>query len=345
MFLKNAWYIGAQSDELGLEPLARLILGEPVVLYRKQNGGPVALEDRCCHRRAPLSKGKVEGDSLRCGYHGFLYEPGGRCTWVPGSERLPSKAAVRAYPAVERHGWVWVWTGEAEADAALIPDFHHNDSPGWAAVRGNLEVKGGYLLLVENLLDLSHLPYVHIATIGAVEDTHAELVWERQDGLVRGTRVSRGLSPSTSQREAGIDYKTDQTQIMTFLPPTHILIEINRLESNPAPGKEPRVASHFMILNSMTPETETSCRYYWVNARTFRLDDAKLSAMMQKVVSTAFDEDKRIIEAQQGIIDLDPGAPMVSVGGDAGGAAALRLVSRLIEAERAKERSGTPALA
>src|SRR3954465_2142398 len=207
--VKNAWYIAAQSSELGGEPIARLMLEEPVVLYRKADGTPVALEDRCCHRRAPLSKGKVEGDSLRCGYHGFLYEPGGKCIWVPGTERLPSKAAVRAYPCVERHGWIWVWTGDLDADPSLIPDFHHNQDPEWAAVRGNLEVKGGYLLLVENLLDLSHLPYIHINPIGAAEDTNAELVWERTDGLVRGTRVSRALSPSPSQRAHGVDYKTD----------------------------------------------------------------------------------------------------------------------------------------
>src|SRR3954469_10918708 len=134
MFVKNCWYIAAEARELAREPLGRIYLEEPVVLYRKADGTPVALEDRCCHRRAPLSKGKVEGDSLRCGYHGFLYEPGGRCTWVPGTDRVPSNARVRSYPVVEKHRWIWIWMGEAaKADPAFVPDLHYNDSTGWAS--------------------------------------------------------------------------------------------------------------------------------------------------------------------------------------------------------------------
>jgi phenylpropionate dioxygenase-like ring-hydroxylating dioxygenase large terminal subunit len=340
MFVRNAWYIAARSDDLGRDPIPRLMLGEPVVLYRKQDGAPVAFEDRCCHRRAPLSKGKVEGDSLRCGYHGFLYAPGGQCTWVPGTDRIPSNARVRAYPAVERHRWIWVWTGDAaKADPALIPDLFHNDAPGWTSADSSLDVKADYLWLVENLLDLSHLPYVHINSIGSAEDITSDLVWERGESFVRGTRVSRGLSPAPSMKARGIDYKLDQTQVMTFLPPSHILIEITRKESAPPPGQEPRVAIHVMILNSMTPETENSCRYYWANSRDYDPDNKQLTALVLKQVTEAFEEDREILEAQQRIIDLDPSAPQLNVIGDAGGVHARRIVSRILEAELSPVRS------
>ena len=72
--LRNQWYCAAFGDELRDGPLGRVFLDEAVVMYRKADGAPVAFEDRCCHRRAPLSKGRIEGDNLRCGYHGFLYD-------------------------------------------------------------------------------------------------------------------------------------------------------------------------------------------------------------------------------------------------------------------------------
>src|SRR6185503_11457274 len=135
MFVRNAWYIGAAREELGSEPLGRLMLEDPIVIYRKADGAPVAMEDRCCHRRAPLSKGKVEGDQLRCGYHGFLHDSEGKCVWVPGTDRIPSGARVKGYPTVETHKWIWIWMGDpAKADPALVPDFRHTDMPGWTSI-------------------------------------------------------------------------------------------------------------------------------------------------------------------------------------------------------------------
>ena len=168
MYLRNRWYCAAVSDELGTAPLGRILLDEPVVLYRKSDGALVALEDRCCHRRAPLSKGKVEGDKLRCGYHGFLYEPGGNVVWVPGQDKVPPGARVRAYPLVEKHGFAWIWMGApSQADPATIPDFHWNDDPEFAAVAGLLPVAADYRLLMDNLMDLSHVSFLHAATIGS----------------------------------------------------------------------------------------------------------------------------------------------------------------------------------
>ena len=120
MFLRNIWYCAAESKELGSEPLGRVFLNEPVALYRKADGAPVAFEDRCCHRRAPLSKGKVEGDALRCGYHGFLYDATGACIWTPGQTNVPPNASVRTYPLCERHGYIWIWMG-APARADVPP--------------------------------------------------------------------------------------------------------------------------------------------------------------------------------------------------------------------------------
>jgi phenylpropionate dioxygenase-like ring-hydroxylating dioxygenase large terminal subunit len=335
MFVRNAWYIAARSEELKQQPLGRILLNEPVVLYRKADGKPVALEDRCCHRRAPLSEGKVEGDSLRCGYHGFLYDAGGKCTWVPGTDRIPPGARVRAYPVVERHRWIWAWMGEAaKADESLIPDLHYNDSPGWASASSVLPVKAGYLLMVENLMDLSHVAFVHINSIGSAEDINPDLAWERGENFARGTRVASNLSPSKGMVQRGLDFNMDVKKVMTFLPPCHVVIDITRTEASPAPGKKARVAAHHLIINSMTPETETTCRYYWANARDHDVEDTQLTEMVRKQVAGAFDEDKAIIEAQQRIVDLDPSAPTINVVGDAGGVHARKIVDRMLAEEK-----------
>src|SRR4051812_3148386 len=228
MFVRNCWYVAATTEELKpAEPLGRLLLNEAVVMYRKADGTPVAMEDRCCHRRAPLSKGRVEGDSIRCGYHGFLYEPGGKCTWVPGTDRIPSAARVRTYPVVETHRWVWIWMGDpALADPALVPDFRHNDMPGWTSTGSLIPVKSNYLFLVENLLDLSHVAFLHANTIGSAGDTNPNLDWERTDTFVRGTRVAKDIPPSPRNKATGITCNLDVTKIMTFMPPCHVTIEI-----------------------------------------------------------------------------------------------------------------------
>ncbi len=132
--LRDTWYVAAWSHEIGAEALfARTVAGEPLLLYRLAGGEVVALEDRCVHRQAPLSRGRREGDAIRCGYHGLLFDARGRCTEVPGLGRPPDQACVRRYPVVERRRWVFVWLGDpALADPALLPDNLSNDHPDGA---------------------------------------------------------------------------------------------------------------------------------------------------------------------------------------------------------------------
>jgi len=334
--LRNQWYCAALSAEIADAPLARIFLSEPVVMYRKTDGTPVALENRCCHRRAPLSRGKVEGDNLRCGYHGLLYEPGGRAIWAPGQDKLPPGAQVRSYPLCEKHGWVWIWMGDpALADPKTAPAFYWYDAPGWAGCGACLDVKANYLLLVDNLLDLSHLAFLHINTIGAGDDINPELTWERGPNLLRGVRIARNLSPSARQIAQGDNLRTDSTKIMTFTPPANVVIEIDAVEA----GKQPddptnRVNRKLVILDSMTPETETSCHYFWGNCRNYAVDNKAMTEAVLRSTAVAFDEDKFMLEAEQGIIDVNPAASQIDLVGDAGGLQARRMVERLLAAER-----------
>lgn len=320
MFLRNCWYVAAEARELGPAPLGRLLLGEPVVLYRRRDGAPVALEDRCCHRRAPLHRGEVVGDALQCGYHGFVFAPDGACIKVPGQERPPRNARVHSYPVCERYRYVWIWMGDpARADPSLIPDFHAN-----------------YLLLVENLLDLSHVGFVHKGTIGS-DDSTAELKLEHGNGFVRLIRSSLDIETPPHNRKQGFGPRSDQTKIMTFLPAGHITIDITTTETTTERAeREPRRRMHILLINSITPETEYSSQYFWTSTRDFAVDDPKVTEFFQHETTRAFNEDIAILEAQEACIALDPSAPTVNVPGDAGGVTARRLVARLIEAEGAR---------
>ena len=158
MFVKNAWYVAAWETEIGDGPLARTILGEPVVMFGTPDG-VVVLEDRCCHRSLPLSMGQVVGDRIQCGYHGLEFDQSGSCVKIPGQNQIPSGASVKSYPLVERWNWVWIWMGDpALADESMIPNWWWFEHPDWELVKGKyLKLDCNYELITDNLLDLSHL--------------------------------------------------------------------------------------------------------------------------------------------------------------------------------------------
>ena len=167
MLLRNAWYIAAWADELGTAPLARRICNEPVVLFRdagraapRRSQTAVAIAPRRC-----TSAAIVEG-GLQCGYHGLMFDGSGRCVAIPGQSRIPDDARVRSYPVVEKNQLVWLWMGDpAAADPATIVDFpYHNEA--WPNKHDVYPIKGNYMLMVDNLMDLTHLGYLHARTVG-----------------------------------------------------------------------------------------------------------------------------------------------------------------------------------
>jgi vanillate O-demethylase monooxygenase subunit len=334
---RNQWYCAAFGHEIKGEPLGRILLEEAVVMYRKNDGTPVAFEDRCCHRRAPLSKGKVEGDNLRCGYHGFLYDETGKAIWAPGQDRLPTGAQVKRFPIVEKHGWVWIWMGDpAIADPAAAPSYHRYDDPSWVHYGGLIHVEANCMLVIDNVLDLSHLTFVHANTIGSPEDTNPNLVWERGANWVKGTRHARGLTPTKSLTARNIDFRFDRKQVMLFQPPAQVITDIFANEYGREYGDpQSRINRHIVIYNVLTPETDTTCHYFWAVARDYEIEDKQMTEAAFRSTSTAFAEDIAMIEAAQRIIVLNPSAPQIDVTGDAGGLQARRIVERMLTEERA----------
>src|SRR5262249_26936516 len=219
MFLRNYWYVVASDHEIGRQPLRRIILGEPIVLFRLQDGAPVAFEDRCAHRHLPLSMGKLIGDTLQCHYHGLRYDKTGACVRVPGQDMIPRSAKVKSYPVVERYRWLWIWMGDpALADPDKITDFHWFDDPDWGAQGRYLHVQGNLPLIVDNLLDLTHLVFVQETTIGnsALVDNAAVKV-ARAGDHVRVTRwILDSPAPPPFVKAAGFTANVDRWQIINF---------------------------------------------------------------------------------------------------------------------------------
>ena len=226
MMLRNHWYVAAWSDEVGREPVGRVLLGDMIVLYRQEDGTPVALEDRCPHRNLPLSLGRLDGDDLECGYHGMVFGPDGSCRHLPGSDDVPDWACVRSYPVLERQGWVLVWMGDAgAADAAAAPDFAvRRDDPDWLTVSGYTYAKCGYRLVLDNLLDLSHLAYVHSSTTGNRALAEQAAIDCRVDGdRVEVTRWMENIEAAQAFVDyAGYGGAIDRWQASRFMPPSYI---------------------------------------------------------------------------------------------------------------------------
>ena len=173
--IRNAWYVVSESKNVAHELRAIRALGQPLVLYRTEAGAPVVLDDRCAHHRYPLSKSKLIGDNIRCGYHGFTYESSGRCIWVPGTNAKP-KFGVRRYPCVEVGPWLWTWMGDpSKADPSLVPYPELDRRENWRQIEGYKLNPGNYMLLIENLLDLSHLHFLHGSDVSDVSQatTHS----------------------------------------------------------------------------------------------------------------------------------------------------------------------------
>jgi len=350
MFLRNCWYVAAWDHEVHRLQLARrLLLGEAVALYRDAEGKVVALEDRCCHRHAPLSMGRVKGSNVECKYHGLVFDPSGRCVHIPWQETIPPSACVRSYPIVEKYHWVWIWMGEPSlADASLIEDFHWMDHPDWRFKGERLHVEGNYLLLVENLVDLSHLPHVHATSLAdtAIPTNEIPVKYEREGNSVKVQRwVLDTPVPPYFRLLGGFgkEDRVDRWMNLQFSPPAMIRIDIGAARAGT--GAREGVRSQGVTtwnLNAITPETDKTSHYFWAQAQDFSKDDPSLADVDFQLVHGAFQEDLAMIKGQQENIDLRPDAARLNIATDTGGIMARRIVEQLIRQESAKTAAGNP---
>ncbi len=305
-FIRNAWYVLAWSHELGRHLLSRRVLGESIVAYRRRDGRPVALRDRCPHKLLPLSLGRLVDDEVQCGYHGARFAEGGRCVHIPGQDRIPQGAHVHGYPLHEKYNAVWIWMGDpALADPAAIIDIPQYGRPGWALIDGNyLHVASNYLNICDNLVDPSHTSYVHPRTIGnaAGEGVPVTLVAEA-DRVIAYRWIENAPPVPLMQRYGRFQGLTDRWQYYWCVPPAVSGVDFGAIDAGTERTEANRDAGfRSFSYNFITPETERTSHYFWLHLRNYAVSDAEADAEVRRLYALTFEEDREllaVIQAQQ----------------------------------------------
>jgi phenylpropionate dioxygenase-like ring-hydroxylating dioxygenase large terminal subunit len=326
-FIYDAWYVAAWGEEITRLPMRRIFLEEPVVLYRKQDGTPVAMSDRCVHRAYPLSRGTIDGDDIVCGYHGFRFDGTGTCTWVPGQENVPKSARVKTYPLHESGPYVWIWMGDpAAADVAKIPDHHTTYNGEWQVIKDMRTIKARYALLIDNLMDLSHETFIHAKTIGSADVADTPIRTEVDGNMVRCFRHMENVpTPSFYRQATGITENIDRWQDIEFDVPAHYTLNVRVA---PVGGDDDR-AFFSKVLYSLTHD-------FWVIVRKSKAErpawQVQTGIYGQNLVLA---EDLEALEALEDNLPREGGWQELSINNDRGGLQWRRVYTNRANAERA----------
>ena len=286
-YLRNAWYAAAFDHEVTSAPLARTLLDQPVVLYRDEAGNPVALEDRCPHRFAPLSRGKLIQGVIQCAYHGLRFGTTGACVHNPHGP-IPKAARVDFYPLLERYGLVWIWMGPPDAvDASTLPDFKViADHKNYAVVKGYLHLNVNYELVNDNLLDLSHAQFLH-PLLGNADSNERNRFQMKQEGHTVWAYNDMPGEPLTKLFQMMWRSSTtvgDRRAHMRWDPPSNLLLDVGFTACGRPASEGPSMSSAHLL----TPETAGSTHYFWAAARDSLRDDATLSETIRVGIDAAF---------------------------------------------------------
>lgn len=320
-FVENIWYAAAWEWEVAEADykLARTICEVPLVFFKTESGAYAALDNRCCHRSAPLSLGRIEGECLRCMYHGMLFNTDGKVVQIPGQQHIAETMRVRSYPLESRGGMLWIWMGDpALADPALIHDFAPlSQADRWRGFdkESYLHYDANWLLIVDNLSDFSHVAFVHTTTLGGSEEYAYETKIENLEQLDNGYRTERwhrNSMPPPFHRKvipaAEHEQKLDRCNRMSMYLPGIFLMEtiFEPVDDSGKPASDGRPVREYRNCQYMTPETYNSTHFFWNYLHCDQLDNDTISPSLKDSLMEGFMEDKVFIEAQQKLLAESP---------------------------------------
>lgn len=340
-YLRRAWYMAAWSSEVGQTLFRRRICGNPVVLFRRESGLVAALADRCPHRFAPLSKGERKGDTIVCGYHGLTFDAEGHCIHNPFSTAIPKGTQIARYEVVERDGIVWIWQdADTDADASLIPDFAMLDRPCGRPLEGYTLMKSGYEFATDNLMDLSHIEFVHKGSFAGagVIFAGAHEVTEVGSTLHSNWWMPGVKAPAHTMGIYDPEMITDHWLDMRWNAPASMYLQVGATPE----GAERLAGVIVHQAHIITPETDSTAHYFWATTRPTDQVIPEADAMLRSLFAQAFDdEDKPIIEAAFENLDGQDfwDAKPAFLGIDAGGTKARRKLQQMIRDETVSSRS------
>ena len=341
-YLMNAWYVAALSTEVDAEGLfSRRLLDTPVLMYRKQDGTPVALLDRCPHRFVPLSAGRRDGDDVLCAYHGLKFDCSGRCNHNPhGNGHIPDAARVHAFPLLERYGFLWIWMGDEAADPAQLPDFGPlTDGDPNGVGYTYMHPACNYQLVVDNVMDLSHIDHLHGEIISTRGQLSPQVPKLREGARSVSARWEWKQTPAMlifanflADPQAEARHFFD----ITYTPPANIQLSVGAIQGPGNLDLDDTTGQY--DLHTCTPETETTTHYFFATRRNHNIEDAEYNRMKIDAMHQAFvTEDGPILDMQQaamGTTDLFSLNPVL-MSSDVAPVKVRRLLQRLIEDEHA----------
>ncbi len=299
----DRWYVAGFAWELQEKPVGRTLLNMPLVLFRAEDGAVAALEDRCCHKELPLSCGTLEGGRLRCGYHGLLFEGSGQCVEIPGQDRIPPRARVRSFPLRQRDQILWIWFGSTPDSSPTCepPAYRWHQEPAYKFGGDVFHYDAPWQLIHDNLLDLSHLGYVHLKTIGGNARVHmnAKLTVTDDDDSVTVLRLMPDSDPPPTYSAAWpFQGRIDRWQEVIWHP-SHCEIWTGGMDADSGSYDDTeRHGFHMRGFHGVTPETETTCHYFWTIATNPHPERQDVTQLVVDQTAATFQEDKEIIEAQ-----------------------------------------------
>ncbi|MGI9480418.1 MAG: Rieske 2Fe-2S domain-containing protein [Hyphomicrobiaceae bacterium] len=338
---RNMWWVAAMADEVTDKPLAKWLLELPIVLFRLQDGTPVALDDRCPHRWAPLSDGRVVDDQIVCPYHGMAFGKDGACTHVPTQGTIPSTARVQSYPLVESGAFIWIWMGDKEEIENSPPpvDMSYTTNPDWSVVTGYYEVATNWVLIRENVLDLTHIAHLHTNTFkqddwNSVPDVAMEgdvVIYRQEFDLAPLSPLfchAMGLSETKPIKR--VQEGRMESLAVSFS-------DWNVHDPEPTAGAR----SDFLMrgCHIVTPAQRGTTHYYWGAAFDIADVPADICEKTKASVIAAFDEDKGLLERMQTMIGADARRldyPEVTLAADGAGVRVRQVLQRKLAAEGRK---------
>ena len=332
-FIFDEWYVAAFADEVGPRLLARTLLGRGIVMYRNAQNEVVAMEDRCPHRSMPLSAGELRDDHIVCAYHGMRFNAQGDCVHVPSQAICPRSMGVRTYATFERGPLVWIWMGDiATADTSCLPEQPWLLTGDWETSKGYMHLKASYVRLHENLLDLTHLSFLHAKSFGTPDYASAAYETEIGNGhfAVKRNVVPTTLPPVWAE-PTGIKGKEQAARIVRSEFRSPAMHEVSVSFYDCTLPEEARETFRIRTAHLPTPETATTAHYFVVHGRDFAQQDKAMTQFMHDQLFVAFQEDVTGLALQEEVLARTPAHELYefSVGADGPSVAMRRyLLSR-----------------